>query len=382
MTSARWIPTDSPSNDFTFEREVDQVLFEYDGPRIFTSRAGPWLLLWYQITSGADGAGYLIAPTKVSTIHGLEVGTITLREALDQPISWVADFLPGSPTCAKSWRVSTDDLPPRLLPKPHVMLRKSAEPWFSLRLLGENISPGRVHVSVIKRGVDGAYRALKKAADSVEGFSHGRPGEAFRKLYDLPAQRFAFGSFEIAFGSPFNDGLITDDNEVQDKLNDMGSRLSGAIEWVMDGRAPSLKPSIPDLHLLEAVELLAPPAEGDVELVELRGQMISARSGFKLTRDVGRNAKAAIKHLKSLEKETPLTQPGFVREFDKDRLSFILRDQAGSDLYYCSLPSDLYDTGLDAFREGSLVFVTGLVTGKAMNVRLISQLEPERPSAN
>jgi len=109
-------PLQSAPIDVIGELEPEEVLYEYDGPQIFVARTKSGdLLLAYRCWEDEDGEHLLIAPASWATISGLKVGRITVREALEQPWAWIANYR-ADVGLASVYRVDTRDLPELALP--------------------------------------------------------------------------------------------------------------------------------------------------------------------------------------------------------------------------------------------------------------------------
>ena len=102
--------------------EPEHILHEYDGPRIFTTRAQDGqLFLAFFCDRERAGVRFLVVPFDEDQERRLVTGKINLRDALTPPRMFVFD-LDQQWTPVRCWQVSLDDLPPQLLPKPGVML--------------------------------------------------------------------------------------------------------------------------------------------------------------------------------------------------------------------------------------------------------------------
>lgn len=320
--------------------DIEEVLYDFDGPKIFISHDGIWKYFWYLCDEDCDGFLYLLVPTDDRIINNLKTGAITVLEALLMPTGFLAETN-FSLTVLSSWKVSPCKIPPNRLPARHAMLYASLEPLLSVRLVGERLVPGRVPASAVKRGIDGAYAALKKLAEAaVDTPPIGRPAQSFRKFFDLPMQRLSFGSVEIAFSSrkPDQTELLLDDYSIL-TINRMGQMLSTGLKWIADSSSER-----PSLAVLEALEKLSPPTSDSViHRVEIRGQMLGPRNEHILDRDSSRFLRSAISE-ERMHIDTKIRLViGFVREIDADKRTFILRDADGAEVgsFFCD--EDAYE---------------------------------------
>jgi len=201
--------------------------------------------------------------------------------------------------------------------------------------------------------MDRPIAALKRLLELVNNaVSAGRPGEAFRRSYDLPAARLAFNSFEVAFARPQQDPLmLTDGRSVYDVCAD---RLGEALAWLHSSSADEGLP--PDPAMLDVLKELAPPAHGQVVRAEIRGQIVSGDSAVTLTRDDRAVVTRAIARLGDQPRVVQLR--GRVGEFDHDNQTFTLRDiEDGRSDQKCSFGEEHYDDLFEALGTQSLVTV-------------------------
>ena len=318
-----------------------EVLDHYDGPRIFTFenlRGDYYLASWCDGDDGLDR--YLVVPSNTSMRDKLTRGLTTVRGALDQPWLWVLDRVHAD-SSSRAWLTAFEQLPPAVLPEPGTMLWPSLEPLLSVRALGTQIGEGTTPASVIRDTIDAAEKALKVLIDYA--LEHvqltDRPAKSFRELYDLPAIGLAFRSFEISF-RPTIDGSQVSFEEIQgeedlkaSKIYDQIARLLEKGLKSLDARSASLE-SVGDTPeesraILRAIERLAPPASGYIHAIELRGELIGNASigqrPVRLERGLRATLKRALRRLSGEQIEyRDLT--GLIREFDKDRSTFELRD--------------------------------------------------------
>jgi hypothetical protein len=69
-----------------------EVLFDYDGPRLFTARTARGDLLLVYWCGEADGRDrFLAVPANDDGIARLKASSVSLRESLDQPWAWLVE---------------------------------------------------------------------------------------------------------------------------------------------------------------------------------------------------------------------------------------------------------------------------------------------------
>lgn len=386
------ITTPESGNDFS-NIAPSEVLYEFDGPKIFTSLDGSHMCLWYEC--GEDIATnvirYLVAPVNSRIVEQLKNGTKTVFEALSQPWIWAVDVRDGN--AEKSWILgSLDEVPPDAKPDKETPLWPELVPLLSYRLIGPGLQEGAIPASVVARAVSGATSAIKALLESVNDTQSpviGRPDEGFRRLYDVVAKRFAYNSFEVTFDAPIIkenqaiaqvgreqncdllsvavEGQGTDLTAVPTVQTNFPSipsstiveatrrselyqqsaiKLAEALTWLeSDSQAVTELSS----GILSALEHLVPPKHGQILEAELRGRLIPDGRSILLTRDSTAKVKKAISTRKERARQLVTTE-GRVGQFDKDKLIFTLRDRPnGEPDLLCSFSEEHYDDLFDAF---------------------------------
>lgn len=383
MPDFGWMPEFAVEETFAAEEvRPTTVLYDLEVPRIFVTTDEVWQYLWYLCDANEDRLRYVRVITDHQTIQNLQSGLTTVFEALSSPGLCLVDLDDDFQVNA-TWRTALQQIPAGYLPKPHVMLYAHLEPLLHLKLSGPYLQAGVAPTSALKRGVDGAYLALKKLYEATNtGAVIGRPARAAKRLFDPPVQRMAFGSVEIAFANIPQTELIADE-DVPAKLSAMSGALESGLGWIAEvgDRAQEL----PSLTVLEAIEKLTPPLDGAIESVVLRGSIIPHHKEIILRRDHSRKVKTAIKSARVAENEQFRAFQGLIREFDHDRPSFTLRDQDGNDLGTFLCDEDVYDDAYDAFlseahvsvigrrRRSSAMFEASVVAATAEEVPLIPE---------
>jgi hypothetical protein len=363
-----------------FERLIpDEVLFEFEGPRVFTSHAAFGQLFCFLADCDDETLRYIVVPTDGVIVEKLKKGFRTLHSVLDQPWVWFVDVNCDGETVAVV-QGSLSDAPEDCVPQKGMMLWPHLEPTFAMRAIGDGLEEGNVPVSVIRQVVEGSVTALKKITNIVfeEAKSLGRKTNTIRKFYDLPTIGFAYSSFEVAFRFPEIEQLVLLDNESPDEtvvaFEKIGSQLRKALEWVesddSEERCEGLK-----IELLEALEKLVPPQAGVVKSIELRGSVLgNIEDKHILTREASRKVRKSLRDARSSQEQI-VKVTGLVREFDKDELSFTLRETDDGKDHVCQFPADYYDDLLETFNVEQRITISGrenLKTG-TIEVSLVSQ---------
>ena len=346
------------------------VLDEYDGPRLFTVRSSDgYEFLAYQCAEDRERDRFLLTPARADLISDIEANRIALREALTAGWLWMTDrFRNGGVTPAM--RVSVESLPANALPKPGVRLYPKPDILLRVRMIGPRLNSGGVPANVVKRTAEGAMSAVKTLAMQALdiGGGVGRPTENLRRYYDLPALSFSQNSFEIEFGYPDNlEHLELEENRTIELVTEMFQR---GLSWAASD-SPELPSTTSDwLAIVEAMSKLSPPQQGDVTRVEVSGDITGYQtSPAVLSRYSSQKISNARRQMAPTRRNL-LTLTGLVREFDKDKLIFTLRDRQGNNVRQVVFSEDAYDDALLAFNSENAVTI--IVTERPNFAELIS----------
>jgi hypothetical protein len=142
-----WPPHD-PSRELALDALGDlapeEILYEFDGPCIFTARAPSQALLLAYLIEEIDDESllrYLVTTTSPSTVRELREGLIPIRQALTRGSMWLAD-LSFSLAPQRIFAIEADELPEDALPADGTMLLASLEPALRVKLEGPEITQG------------------------------------------------------------------------------------------------------------------------------------------------------------------------------------------------------------------------------------------------
>lgn len=359
-----------------------EILYDFDGPRIFSASSPLGELLYFLAQDDQHALRFIVVPTNAEVLRELKTGVTSVHDALNQPWLWILDTnLDMAPK--KSWRSALADIPSDILPKPGVMLWPHLEPVFALRAIGEGLSRGNVPASVIRQVIDGATTALKKISSRVfeSTGTAGRKANFIRQFYDLPAQGFAYNSFEVSFKLPKIEAPTVTDVNRDDKLcqefQEIGDQLEAALQWALELESSTVEQSEPDIELLEALEKLVPRQSGIVQSIEVRGRIFkNTHQRFSLTRESTKRVSSALRKARAAQ-ERICQVCGLIPEMDKDNFTFTLRDTSDGRDHRCNFPPDLIDEVLLAFNTDKRVTVSGRETLRNGNIDVFLIAGPE-----
>jgi len=126
-----WPVNGKPVQSGWLDLKPETILYDFDGPRIFTCKDVPGnLYLAYQCGKGPGRMRFLVVPFHQYLEWKLTTGQIDLREALASVRAWIFD-LDYRWQVSDAWQVDTDNLPGNAIPKPGVMLWAHLQPVMS-----------------------------------------------------------------------------------------------------------------------------------------------------------------------------------------------------------------------------------------------------------
>ncbi len=353
---------------------TDEMLFEYNGPLIFTFKTH-WngIALAYLSDEEENILRYVIAPTCESIVKRLKSGIISILDALDQPMTWLADITTDG-VIRRSWLIHIKDLPEDAIPKPDVLLYPHLEPLLTIKANGRQIKDGDMPAQVIKQvvsGVESAIKGLFDYARSHHGRS-GRPPDALRFLYKLNTQQFTFGSLKMSFREPEWPVQQEFDFPEHEALKEAFSKVKEIFDkgilWAADNKndaAPDFgeNTSPKDMkHILKAVKELTP--YGDIETVELSGTILESihqkHESVHLTHESRRKVSRILRTITDTDDEySVFDKVGVIRELDRDNHTFSLREITDMPEQQCSFSAEHIDPILEAFNEETRVHIVG-----------------------
>ena len=314
----------------------DEVLLEFDGLTAFTATSdvdGQSLLAYFTDYGEGDGGGtvtrFFVAPTTINIVSRLKAGDVSIRTALDQPITWLADVAEDGDVKA-AWRCPVNELPPDALPAKQVMLFPWLEPLVRLRAIGPRVKAERLPTSVVKNLVSAAENATRVLVGFLlnRAAVPGRPAKDVRDLYELEAHQIAYGSFEMSF-RPASRALSErlDDEEARSLYADVERLLKAGLTWASGGMNDAIALTDPaeEPVVLRALNALCPSRGAPSHVIEVTGR-VAPDTGpvVKLTAKTKSIVREYVRQQQQDDLQ-PLVLIGVVEEHDYSG-SFTLRD--------------------------------------------------------
>jgi len=322
---------------------ADEVLYDFDGPCIFTSTApnGGKLLVYLveELEELEDDRRlrHLVATTTHGIVESLKTGTTTMRDALTAGWLWVCDSTMAGEV-RRVYAPPLDALPPDALPGNGTMLWPHLEPALRVRLVGDEVREGSIPALVLAQ-VGEIAKSLKSVFEySARGLlqdTSGRPPEWLRSLYDLRAQRVAYGSLEISFQQTEPDQELDVPDPAQSKptraiVDEGWDLLTRGLDWATSPHDAALiaENDTERKAILDALKRLSPNATGPVCVIEVSGTRVGGgRSPRRLDRKSSRRVRKTLASLGARVTLNALS--GRIRDLDLDKREFVLREIPG-----------------------------------------------------
>lgn len=311
-----------------------EILYEFDGPCIFTAKIPTGLVLLYLAEELEDETlRFIASPCAQKTIAGLLEGALSVRDALELGSMFVVEMNQRREPKA-AFQLADGGALDSVLPEPSTMLLPELEPEFVVRLEGESIVRGSVPTAVLAQAADIGSSLLKSVCEYVaDRRSPGRPPEWLKGIYAMPTQRIAYGSLEVAFSLPqmthHQLPLDLPDEVSPEELQAEGLALiEEGLHW-----ASSDEQSLPDEDkakwraILEALKKISPPTQGAVQGVRLWGKAVGRV--YSLDAPVAKKVRRALRESKKGHEDHLRLFTGKVRDLDLDKMTMILRDVEG-----------------------------------------------------
>ena len=152
--------------------EPVEVLYEFDGPRIFTLRdADDELNLVYWSDEDDNASRYVVVPTTAKIVAALKTGSISVFDAMNQPRCWLCDTNhQGELTDCQ--RIEFEEIPRDSLPAIGTMLLPNLDPLPPQRTRGAEIVAGQTTASVIRKNAAGSRREHFDLRETIRSQQH------------------------------------------------------------------------------------------------------------------------------------------------------------------------------------------------------------------
>ena len=270
------------AEDFFGNLIPDRVLLEYNGPYLFTFISQDKKQLLAYLCDEENGTlRYIVVPSSDAKVERMISGVLSISEMLDQAWGWIVDV--NGDQVQRVYQVELDEIPSEYKPESKAYLPGTKTSELTIRLQGENLNHKSAPLSVMKYAAEHLMAAVRGLVD----YASNRIGVAFsdaqsREISDLSIRGMALGSLEISVQlSPSDEernGSKANELRVKDEVMGLFDK---ALEWAADPKLMETFVETVDgeecVALLSTIERLTPSGRGNVQAIELSGNMVGRK---------------------------------------------------------------------------------------------------------
>ena len=337
-----------------FKLSPDEVLYQYDGPLLFTARLGLVPSLCYKLEELGQTDLYLMAQRQLEAVDALRAGKLSVRGALTSDLYWIVEA-DRAGQVLRHWEVMPGNLPIDFLPPRRRGLHEhfgdapdtleEVDAFFAVKFSGSELREGAISFRTFKGLVDNVYEVVNRVFRPA--VLEGRRGSG---AFDFEIAQPKLASLLISVKAPIVDlGAVrrrtknTDSTLESDiALNMEESRdefFVNAEEIVRAASLGNLSKGFRAEHFswLDVVADLVPEENGDFENVEINASTSQGRRHL----EIGKTAGQRIRDAHKLALREPVQLRGKIVESNDISGTFVLRDVGGRDTT-CRLPIEMY----------------------------------------
>lgn len=198
--------------------EFLDVLYEYDGPFIFTTKIFGLFSLACRLNDPKAHELYAVCPTNPKIVSSIKSGALSIRGGLLQPGGWIVE-LGEDGRVDDIWAVTPSEMPQNYLPRSGVglhpgmvnlpdafseHLERQTQAIISLAYKGERLHSGEMPFLVFKNLLDDLYKGIRGI---YSGHAKDKDGNEvgdrrLDKMIDIPIWQPQFSSLIVRIGSP------------------------------------------------------------------------------------------------------------------------------------------------------------------------------------
>lgn len=348
-----------------------EILYELDGPAIFTSHAGPATFLCFKVAEENEGDVFLVAPVEDEELVALRSGNLSMRGAMSHREAWLAEI--NFDFEVIRYQEQSYQEYGKLLPDKGVALYSSfgeaadtleqSEAFLSFKFESGLMSALSMPLSVLKGRLD-AVSDVVRGALMPERLSYGRKG----RFFDPEVFPLRFDSLLIAIKEPQFDeqGLLSSKEtagftpeSLVSESEDLGARFVEELEETANlARGNGLTKAEANLHfeLLDRIAGIVPTTKNELTRLQVG---FRTKAGVKLVsidKRTGDNIVAARQSI-----QAPIRRiKGTIIELNDDAKTFIVKDAAGRQTTVNPLAEKYQEMiDRDLMKIGQRLLVTG-----------------------
>lgn len=331
----------------------DEVLYDFDGPAIFTSTIGLHKLLFYKADIHDDGDFYLAVNVSQDKIDALKAGRLSVRGALLQPHCWIFDV--DFDLRVQQYEEKQLDAVIALLPKAGVPLYASlktapdsvqqATSPLAFKFFGDDLLRGSIPFSIFKGIINEVYEVVRRSL-TPPSLTGGRDAEIIK----IPLFQPALNSLLIAIDVPSidvskmkrrNRTKNLDPITLLDEAQKEGARFIEQVERTVDVASSgkiSMGYARDHFEIFDRLNEIIPAENGDVSKLQISSYLDGQNHFIELDRKVGEKIRNIYREVRDQPQNITGKIVGMVRKSH----TFILRPSNGREVT-CHLVPAIYD---------------------------------------
>lgn len=354
----------------------EDVLYEFDGPAIFTAHVGLDQLLFYKSDEHERGDYYIAAAVSGEEVSALKSGSLSVRGALSHRRCWLldVDFDLGVRRFQETQTEKLNGVLPMSGVPLYGSLRSAADSILqaksplAFKFFGHELKEGRIPFSIFNGLIGSVYDVVRRSL-VPPSLSLGRDSD----LIDFPIHQPLLASLLIAIDHPSIDiGLLKRRDRTKNlnpealiaETEAEGAKFVEQVERTVDvaitGKITKTF-ARDNFFLLENINAIIPSERGDVSKLQLSSSLAGQEVFVELDRDVGERIRFVYKAVR----DKPVTITGTIVGLVRRSRTFILRNRFGRELT-CYLVPYIYDDLLD---RGELVIGRRLIVEGSVKKR-------------
>ncbi|MDY1010336.1 hypothetical protein [Sphingomonas sp. CFBP9019] len=320
--------------------EPSIVLYDFDGPAIFTCNIGPATFLFFKVEEQDDGEVYLLAPIDDDELASLRGGRLSIRGAMSHREAWLA--LVDFDFNVVHYQEQSHEEYLHLLPENGIALYErfgevadtleQAEAFMSFKFESSVMSSVSMPLSVLKARVD-AVSDVVRSALLPSRLSSGRKS----RYFDPEVAPLRFNSLLIAIKEPQFDktGLLSSKEtqaftpesltlESEQKSAHFLSELEKTTKLARDERLTRQQAN-DHFEVLEQITSIVPTSKNELTRLQIG---FRTSKGTKLVSIDKRTGDRLVEARLSIQAPVR-TIIGSIIELNDDAKTFIVKDVAG-----------------------------------------------------
>ncbi|TPL86787.1 hypothetical protein FJ950_10320 [Mesorhizobium sp. B2-3-14] len=360
----------------------EKILYEHDGPQVFTSHIGFINVIFLKVDETEDSDIYLVSQTDSTIISALYEGAISLRGALRHDYYWIVEVENGL-VVRRHWECPRRELPAGFLPDKSVALRSytksapnsysQAKAFFGMGFDGDEISAAAMRYGIFRRIIDNAYDAARGILSPA--LLVGTKTSTFDFTIDQPE----FGSLILAINDPIFDSQnlrrilrekSIDQHDFYGEFSSQRDLFFDAMDEIVDeANKGDLKPGLVEerFSLLDQIQNVIPTGESIIE----RAEFSSYRNGRTDSLVVQENAGERIFRAFKVAEMRPVVETGTIQIINARRNSFVMMSRRGK-LVTCYVEPGIFRDMQEnpSFKLGATIASRGYLMRRVQRDRL------------